>query len=395
MAFLRYALPALAAAGSAFAQSNSCSTSATLTVVSPADASALSSCTTFSGSVAIATEAAGDFSFPSVREITGDLTATGATNVTSISADSIESIGGTFGLDNLQRLNTLNFQEITSVGKLDFSGLPNLNTLNFPQNIQSAQSLNIQNTFLSSLNGINLQSVESIYIANNNLLQDISFQVSNLTGTINVESNGDQLKCAFPNLITAANITFRDVPSISIPSLTNTTGSLGFYENTITTINAPNLTTVGGTLAINTNPKLTNISMPVLQTITGGLQVQNNTILEEVTFPALTTISGATDMYGNFTSVSLPALKDNRGGFNLQSTGNITASCDVFNNEHGQSSVIKGKYQCAGSLTNPGNSSTTATGSGSSSTKKSEAGDVRINAAAMGLSGLVAAMFAL
>jgi hypothetical protein len=279
-----------------------CSTSATLTVVSPADASGLSSCKTFSGSIAIATEAAGDFSFPSVRRVTGDLTATGATNVTSVSADSIESIGGDFAFNNLQNLNTLNFLQLTEVGKLDFSGLPNLNALNFPQNINSAGSLNIQNTFLGTLNGINLQEVDSIYIANNRLLQDISFQVSNLNGTINVESNGDQLKCSFPNLLTARNITFRDIPSISIPSLANTTGSLGFYENSFAGLAAPNLTIVGGTLAINTNTKLTNVSMPLLKTITGGLQVQNNTILEDVSFPALATVSGATDMYGNFTS---------------------------------------------------------------------------------------------
>jgi hypothetical protein len=237
-----------------------------------------------------------------VRKITGDLTATGATNVTSISADSIQSIGGTFGLNNLQNLNSLSFLEITEVGDLNFAGLPNLNTLNFPAIIQSAKSLNIQNTFLNSLSGINVQKVETIYIANNRLLQDISFQVSDLNGTINIESNGDQLKCAFPNLITASNITFRDIPSISIPSLSNTTGSLGFYENSFAGLAAPNLTSVGGTLAINTNAKLGNVSFPLLKTITGGLQVQNNTILSEVTFPALATVSGATDLYGNFTS---------------------------------------------------------------------------------------------
>lgn len=392
MAATRYALAALAAAGSAYAQ-NGCRATGTLTVVSPADASGLSSCTTFSGSVAIATEAAGDFSFPSVRRITGDLTATGATNVTSISADSLESIGGTFGLQNLQTLNTLNFLQISEVGEIDFSGLPNLNALNFPQNIRSARSLNIQNTFLSSLSGINLQEVETIYIANNGLLQDISFQVSNLTGTINVESNGDQLQLAFPNLITASNITFRDIPSISIPSLTNTTGSLGFYESSFESLAAPNLTSVGGTLAINTNPQLTNISMPVLEEITGGIQVQNNTLLEEVSFPALTTITGATDMYGNFTSVSLPALKDNRGAFNLQSTADIASSCNVFDDMHGPNKVIKGKYQCKGSLTNPGNASTTA--SGGSSSSKGAADAVGFNAAALGLTGVLAAMLSL
>merc|ERR1711939_233213 len=312
------------------------------------------------------------FSFPSVRRITGDLTATGAQNVSSMGADSLESIGGTFGLDNLQTLNTLNF----------------------PQNIRSARSLNIQNTFLSTLNGINLQEVDTIYIANNNLLQDISFQVSNLTGTINIESNGDQLQLAFPNLITASNITFRDIPSISVPSLTNTSGSLGFYESSFETLNLPNLTEVGGTLAINTNSRLNNITAPVLERVTGGVQVQNNTVLEEITFPALTTVTGATDMYGNFTSVSLPALKDNRGAFNLQSTADISSSCNVFDDMHGPSDVIKGKYQCRGSLTNPGNASTTASG-GSGSSSSGAANHMGFTPAALGLSGVLAAMLSL
>merc|ERR1711977_554688 len=205
------------------------------------------------------------------------------------------------------------------------------------------------------------------------------------TGTIKIESNGDQLQLAFPNLITASNITFRDIPSISVPSLTNTSGSLGFYESSFETLNLPNLTEVGGTLAINTNSRLNNITAPVLERVTGGVQVQNNTVLEEITFPALTTVTGATDMYGNFTSVSLPALKDNRGAFNLQSTADISSSCNVFDDMHGPSDVIKGKYQCRGSLTNPGN--------GSSSS--GAANHMGFTPAALGLSGVLAAMLSL
>merc|ERR1711977_777782 len=182
------------------------------------------------------------------------------------------------------------------------------------------------------------------------------------TGTIKIESNGDQLQLAFPNLITASNITFRDIPSISVPSLTNTSGSLGFYESSFETLNLPNLTEVGGTLAINTNSRLNNITAPVLERVTGGVQVQNNTVLEEITFPALTTVTGATDMYGNFTSVSLPA--------------------------------IKGKYQCRGSLTNPGNASTTASG-GSGSSSSGAANHMGFTPAALGLSGVLAAMLSL
>jgi hypothetical protein len=332
--------------------------------------------------------------FPGVRRITGDLTATGATNVSSISSDSLESIGGTFGLSDLQTLNTLSFLQLSEVGEINFEGLPNLNALNFPQIVSSAKSLNIQNTFLSTLNGINLQEVDTIYIANNRLLQDISFQVSELTGTLNVESNGDQLQLAFPNLITASNITFRDIPSVSLPSLANTTGSLGFYESSFTSLHLPNLTNVGGTFAINTNPELTNVTAPLLESIVGGIQVQNNTKLEDISFPALATVRGATDMFGSFTSVELPALEDNRGAFNIQSTGNIDSSCAVFNDKHGPSKVIKGKYQCRGSLSEAGNASTTVTGGGSSSSSGA-ANAMGYNAAALGFSGVLAAIFAL
>jgi hypothetical protein len=218
-----------------------------------------------------------------------------------VGADGLQEIGGDFTVNNCQILSTLSFPFLTTVGSLSLQALPNLNTLGFSANVASAKTLNIQNTFLGTLDGINLQTVDSIYIANNRLLQDISFQVSNISQSLVLESNGDRLTASFPNLQTASNLTFRSCPSVSIPSLHNVSGSLGFYENTMTSISAPNLTLVGGTLAVNTNTKLTNITFPALKTIGGGFQVQNNTQLTEVSFPAVQSIGGALDFYGNFT----------------------------------------------------------------------------------------------
>ncbi|KAI7389378.1 hypothetical protein KC332_g14309, partial [Hortaea werneckii] len=53
MSAIRYIAPALAAVGHAAAQS--CSVSATTTIQNGGDASAIASCSTFSGSIAIAT----------------------------------------------------------------------------------------------------------------------------------------------------------------------------------------------------------------------------------------------------------------------------------------------------------------------------------------------------
>ncbi|QDS76365.1 hypothetical protein FKW77_003240 [Venturia effusa] len=369
-AMLRYALPVLAAVGAASAQ---CSSSSTLTIQNAGDASALASCTTYDGSIAVATGTTDTINFASVRSITGDLSISSNNAITSVGADSLTSIGGTFTVSNCQILSSLSFPQLSSVGNIDFEGLPNLNLLGFTSNIARTGRLNIQNTFLSTLDGINLQQVNSIYIANNRLLQDISFQVSNISQSLILESNGDRLTASFPNLMSAQNLTFRNVPTLSIPSLHNVSGSLGFYENSITGLTAPNLTTVGGTLAINTNTELTNVTMDSLKSITGGLQVQNNTLLTSVVFPALETVGGATDMYGNFTQVSLPALKDNRGAFNIQSTGDLTDDCATFKAETGSSNVIKGKYTCAGKVANPGGAGTTPSSSASTGTKKSDA----------------------
>jgi hypothetical protein len=142
--------------------------------------------------------------------------------------------------------------------------------------------------------------VDNVHIANNRPLQDINFQLQSISRSLTFESNGDRLTVSFPNLETAQNITFHNIPTISIPSLHNVASLLGFYDNSVSTINAPNLTSIKGTIAIKTNVERPNISMFVLKTITGSLQIQNNSV-SEVSLPALETMSGATNIFGNFT----------------------------------------------------------------------------------------------
>lgn len=235
-----------------------------------------------------------------MKRINGDLVMTEATNVTGLTADSLQTIDGDFRLLNNQLLSQLSFPFLTGCQQLNFEGLPNLNTLDFDTNLRRTAKLRIENTFLANLGGINLQEVGEIYIANNPMLQSLSFQVSNIVGPITIMSNGDRLEANFPNLESAKNMTFRNCPTVSIPSLHNVTGHLGFYESTMQSISAANLTGIGGTLAINDNTQLTNISMPLLKKIVGGLQVENNTVLQEISFPEVEQIGGALSFLGGF-----------------------------------------------------------------------------------------------
>lgn len=397
MAALRYLVPALAVAGRAAAQ---CS-AATTTIQNAGDASALASCTTFSGSIAIATGTTDQIALDGIQRITGSLIADNVTQVTQLSADSLDTIGDSFSLSSLTILSSLNFPRLTNVQTIDWTALPALQGLSFTTGVQQASSVSIQNTQLNTLDGINLQTVDQMTIANNNYLDDISMQLGNVTTSLILEANGRNVSANFPNLEWAFNMTFRNCSTVTIPSLASLNGSMGFYANFFESIAAPNLTTVGGSLSFVSNEDLTNISFPELKTVTGGLQVANNTELKSIDgFPALETVGGALDFSGNFTDVKLPALTDVRGAFNLQSSGDISDACNTFEPLSGSNNVIKGTYTCHGGESNPGGTGTlspgtnSGSGSSSSSTASSSANGIYISGAT-GVMGVVAAIFGL
>jgi hypothetical protein len=83
-----------------------------------------------------------------------------------------------------------------------------------------------------------------------------------------------------------------------------------------------------------------------------------------------------------------PALKNVRGGFNLQSSADISANCTTFKGIAGSNNVIKGKFQCISQASAPGNATTS--GGGSSGSKKGAATSTMPSASLLGLSGLLA-----
>lgn len=276
--------------------------SGTSTLQSAADASALSSCSTFSGSIAIATGTTDSIALNGINRITGSLTADNVTEMTELSADSLQIIDDSFTLNSLTILSTLNFPELTSVATIDWTALPALQGLSFTTGVQTAGTVSIINTQLATLDGIDLTTVDSMTITNNNYLDDIDMQIGNITTALIIEANGRNVTASFPNLIWAYNITLANVTEIDIPSLASLNGSMGIYANYFTSISAPNLTTVGGSLSFQSNEDMTNMSFPELKTVNGGLDVVNNTALKTIDFPALETVGGAVDFEGNFTT---------------------------------------------------------------------------------------------
>ncbi|KAL2073177.1 hypothetical protein VTL71DRAFT_10501 [Oculimacula yallundae] len=386
-------VPAFALMSVAAAQTATICTQATVTINSQADASLLASCTTVGGSIVIGSAASGVIAIDGPGQVRGNLTAQSA-GLVSLTSSTINSIGGEFRLFNLTLLSTLQFDVLKSAKTIYWEALPALPTLTFGGPFSKADSVTVSNTFLSSLSGINLNTVGTLQIDNNNNLKNFDTQIANITNALNINANGNQLQVTFPNLIWAANMTFRNISSIKFPSLATVNGSLGFYGNYMESIAAPNLTSIGsfangvGSLAIVANGKLSNITFPLLKSVGGADQIANNTNLNAISFPALATVAGAIDFTGNFTTPELPKLQDIKGGFNVQSQQVI--DCAGFESQSGgKGTVIQGKFICksATATTSTLDGTTTTDGSSKASgTAKGDATNIRFSEAAFGAS---------
>ncbi|KAK5069575.1 cell wall protein Ecm33 [Lithohypha guttulata] len=372
----KFILPALALAGTALAQCDGPS----FTISASEDASQLASCQTYDGDIIIASEVSGQVQLNGVSSITGDLRCTNASQLTALSADRLSSIGGTFDLEELQILSSLRLPSISRVNRVRWIALPGLQSLNFGAGINAANNVYISNTGLTDLRGIELTAVGAMDINNNQYLRTINVNsLTNVTQALSFSANGMNLAIEFPNLEAAGNLTFRNVSSISMPSLANVPGSIGFYSNPFESFAAPNLTATGNTIAFVDSPMLSNLSFPSLELIGGGLLLANNSELTQIagSFPALSTINGDINFYGTFENVAFPSLTDVKGAATVYTSSTNGTICDLFNRaKTGQ--AIKGQVTCETGSTNTANNGT-GTRSGSGSSRSSGAAVANLN----------------
>lgn len=81
-------------------------------------------------------------------------------------------------------------------------------------------------------------------------------------------------------------------------------------------------------------------------------------------------------MKTNHCSVTLPALTDVAGGFNMQTSGQF--DCSPFQT-YKTNQVIKGTFTCAGSESKPGTAGTTPSSTSTSTAKKGAAGQLQVS----------------
>lgn len=270
-----------------------------ITISSSDDASKLESCTFYEGNIIISSNAIGQIDVPGVQTITGNFTCAHASSLTAISATSLRQIGGILDLEELRNLNFLQLPAINRIEGIRWISLPALQSLSFGSGVTQADQVNISNTGLLDLRGIELTKVAYMNIENNAYLKTVILNsLTNVTQTLLFATNSAELDLSFPNLESAADLTFRTVSSISMPSLFDVQGAMSFYSSHFDNFAAPNLTGIGGTIVF-VDSAINGLDMPNLGSIGGALFLANNTNLKNISLNGLRTL-GSPEMYGSF-----------------------------------------------------------------------------------------------
>ncbi|KAI0474408.1 GPI-anchored cell wall organization protein ecm33 [Xylaria cf. heliscus] len=337
---------------------------------SQADATQAANCDSIPNDVVFGVTAGTDINLSGrLTAIKGGLIVKNNGAIQSLSSSSLETIGGAFQLQNVTALVSLVFPALSEVGSIEWTTLNALDEPTFGNpGITKAQSVTVQDTFVTNLDGINVQALTDMNINNNHRLSKFSTSIKTLSNALYVNSNALNMTMEMPNLEWIANMTIANVSTFSVPSLKTVNGSMRFDSNYFTNFFAPNLTeTHDGDLSFVSNPQLQNISIPLLKKVGGGLTIANNTDLSKIDgLNSLTDVGGAIKMRGSFDEIDLPKLNNVVGTAEFVSTEDITDSCDTLEKLSGN--VIQGKVtDCHGSDATANNDTSSAGGSSGSS----------------------------
>lgn len=365
-----------ASATSSYSIASGCSLSSA-TATAQADLDKYSGCEALKGDLTI-TGDLGSAALNNVKAIYGSLTINNATQLSSFSAPGLETVEDELSLTQLTILSTLALPLLTTVGTVNLVTLPALSSIQLNTGITSLKSLVISDTSLETLDGFDITTLDTFNVNNNKELNSIDSALKTVNVALEVSFNSEDVEVSFDDLEWANNMTFRDISSISLSKLEAVNASLGFINNSISSIEIPTLTKLGGSLSIVSNDNLEEVDLSNLTSIGGGFVISNNSELGSIEgFDSLQTVAGAIIFVGNFTNATLPSLKRVSGGVDIESSDHL--DCDGFNSLDKKGAIQGDAYVCKGlststsvSLTATSSSDATSTSASASATSTSE-----------------------
>ncbi|PHH88950.1 hypothetical protein CDD83_6857 [Cordyceps sp. RAO-2017] len=326
----------------------------------------------------------GMLSIEGPKQLKKDFIIRNATKLLGVSSSSVNSVGGRLILDGCQLLSSFNMQSLTSVNILQFVNLPQLSAMTLgTEGVTKASSIIITDTFISNLTGLNFAQATTIEISNNAKLTTFTSVLVNVTKSLKLTNNGNNMQVSMPNLELAGDVQFRQVKSFDAPVLSKAE-SIKFNDSPeLLSVSANNLTEISASLTFINNRKLSKLQFKALKTIKGDMTVQNNTALKEIDgFPKLESV-GNILLRGVFEDVNLPSLKDVKGSATATSTTDISNFCGRFDKLKSDGN-IRGKMSCTSNNKNA-NEGDGSGGQSNSDKEKDAAGIVNVNTALLGL----------
>ncbi|KAL1618520.1 protoplasts-secreted [Diplodia seriata] len=304
-------------AGSAAASSGCSAPDGGVLTLGVDDVLDISSCKTFEGSIAISEETWGSISLDGIEEITGSLIVDSAETLTYFSADSLSSIGG-LELSNAPLFTGFDLPSLNKIESLSLSSLPLLWEVDFGSTIEECSTVEVRDTYLTSLE-LEVLEPEKIIIEENDFLWSVSV-ASTSVDEISIGGNTNAVDISFPQLESAKQVTISNATGLSFPSLTSIEESITITDSWLETFDFSTLETIGGSLEISGVWDLESLSLSSLKSVGGDLKISDCGFsslafealesvegdlsfdlasLEEFTFESLTSVGGSWDVAGS------------------------------------------------------------------------------------------------
>lgn len=259
-------------------------------------------CSTIDGDVIVDQSLSGSLTLSGVTQIKGDLIINNATLLTSFTASDLQTIDGKFELVALNLLSNLQMENLQSVTEIYFEKLTQLSQITFgSKGVSKAQNITITDTFLSTLDGMDIAEVGTFEVYSNAQLNSFTSALVNVTDSLIFSTNGASMTINMSMLEMAQSIQLREMKSFTAPALKEV-GSLSFNSNPeLQSFTADNLTEIAQSLTFADNEALTNFSFASLKQIAGDLYLVNNTKLTAIDgMPQLDSVYGGIQIAGNF-----------------------------------------------------------------------------------------------
>jgi hypothetical protein len=210
-------------------------------------------------------------------------------------------IGSSLVVQNASALTTLSTMSLNTIEVVVLQHVPLLNLWGEP-NSTLLDQLFVEDTLLTTISLLHVETMQEIQVTNNPNLTDIDFRaVKNVTNYFTVRVNYPYLSVRLDGLQWANNISWRDIGDAEVPNLDKVNGSLEISDSSVHTVELPKLAYAGG-LSFQNNENLTYIGAPDLNSVgDGSLTIVNNSKLASPgNFSALEKVGGI-ELSGDFT----------------------------------------------------------------------------------------------